>query len=139
MPKIFQSWLVAFALGASVMLSGQQPGDVAARVGDRVITVKEIDEAWRKADPAEHGRAWQALYDGRKQTLDHMVADMLIAQAAKARGVSVEQYEKDEIAKRSKPVTDDDVSDFYEQNKGQLQGKPLADVREPIRRFLEQQ
>ena len=139
MPKIFQSWLVAFALGASVMLSGQQPADVAARVGDRVITLKEIDETWKKAEPAEHGRAWQALYDGRRQTLDRIIADMLIAQAAKARGVGAEQYEKDEIAKRKKPVTDDEISAFYEQNKGQLQGKPLDEIRAPIRSFLDQQ
>jgi len=140
MPKIFQSWLVAFALGASVMLSGQQPaGDVAARVGDRVITLKEVDEAWKKAEPAEHGRAWQALYDGRRQTLDRIVADMLIEQAAKTRGVSPEQYIKEEVAKRKSPVTDSDISSFYEQNKGQLQGKPLAEMRDAIRSFLERQ
>jgi protein-disulfide isomerase len=139
MPKIFQSWLVAFALGASVMLSGQQPADVAARVGDRVITLKDVDEAWRKAEPAEHGRAWQALYDGRKQTLDRIIAGMLIEQAAKTRGVSAEQYTKDEIAKRKTPVTDPEIAAFYEQNKGQLQGKPLVEMRDAIRNFLEQQ
>ena len=140
MPKIFQSWLVAFALGASVMLSGQQPAaDVAARVGDRVITLKDVDDAWRKAEPAEHGRAWQALYDGRKQTLDRIIADMLIEQAAKTRGVSAEQFTKDEISKRNTPVTDPEIAAFYEQNKGQLKGKPLAEMRDAIRNFLEQQ
>jgi protein-disulfide isomerase len=142
MPKIFQSWLVAFALGASVMLSGQQqqqPTDAAARVGDRVITLKDVDEAWKKAEPAEHGRAWQALYEGRRQTLDRIIADMLIEQAAKTRGISAEQYLKEEIAKRNSPVTDPEIEAFYEQNKAQLQGKPLADMRGAIRNFLGQQ
>jgi protein-disulfide isomerase len=139
MPKIFQSWLVAFALGASAMISGQQPADVAARVGDRVITLKDVDEAWKKAEPAEHVRAWQTLYDGRKQALDRIIADMLIEQAAKARGVSADEYTRDEVGKRNKPVTDAEIEAFYEQNKGQLQGKPLADMRGPIRNFLDQQ
>jgi hypothetical protein len=120
--------------------SGSAGGsDVAARVGDRVITVREVDEAWRKADPVEHTRATQLLYQGRKETLDRMVGDMLIEQAAKAKGVSPEQYAKEETAKRVKPITDDAVTAFYEQNKGRMQGKPLEDMRGAIRNFLEQQ
>jgi protein-disulfide isomerase len=139
MPKIFQSWLVAFALGASVMLGAQQPGDVAARVGDRVITLKDVDDAWQKADPAEHGRAWQALYDGRRDALDRIIADLLIEQAAKTRGVTPDQYTKEEVAKRTKAVSDSEIAAFYEQNKDRLQGKPLAEMRDAIRTFLQQQ
>jgi hypothetical protein len=113
--------------------------DVAARVGDRVITMKEVDDAWRKADPVEHTRATQLLYEGRRETLDRIVADLLIEQAAKARGVSAEQYAKEEAAKRVKPVTDEAIAAFYEQNKARMQGKPLEDMRSAIRTYLEQQ
>jgi hypothetical protein len=113
--------------------------DVAARVGDRVITLRELDDAWRKADPVEHTRATQLLYEGRKETLDRLVGDMLIEQAAKTKGVSPEQYAKEETAKRVKPVTDDSVAAFYEQNKARMQGKPLEDMRSAIRAFLLQQ
>jgi hypothetical protein len=112
---------------------------VAAQVGDRVITMKEIDDAWRKADPVEHTRATQLLYQGRKDTLDRMISDMLIEQAAKAKGVSAEQYLKDETAKRLKPVSDAEIAIFYEQNKPRMQGKPLEEMRGAIRNFLEQQ
>jgi hypothetical protein len=61
-------------------------GEVAARVGDRVITLKEVDEAWKKADPVEHTRATQMLYEGRKETVERIVADILIEQAAKSKG-----------------------------------------------------
>jgi hypothetical protein len=115
------------------------PPEAAARVGDRVITLDEVDEAWRKADPVEHTRATQMLYQGRKDTLDRMIADMLIERAAKTKGVPAEQYAKDETAKRITPVSDEMVASFYEQNKARMQGKPLDEMRAAIRNFLEQQ
>ncbi len=122
--------------------SGQSaalPDDAAARVGDRVITLKEVDEAWRKEDPVEHTRATQMLYQGRMETLERMIGDMLIEQAAKGKGVPAEQFAKDETAKRIKPVTDAEIGTFYEQNKARMQGKPLDEMRGAIRNFLEQQ
>jgi hypothetical protein len=119
--------------------SAPLPADAAARVGDRVITFKEVDEAWRKADPVEHGRATQLLYEGRKETLDRMIGDMLIEQAAKSKGLPAGEYEREEMSKRIKAVTDAEVSAFYEQNKARMQGKPLEEMRGLIRNFLEQQ
>jgi hypothetical protein len=119
--------------------SAPLPADAAARVGDRVITMKELDEAWRQADPVEHTRATQQLYEGRKQTLDRMIADMLIEGAAKAKGIPPEQYAKDETARRIKPVSDAEITTFYEQNKARMQGKPLEDMRPAIRKYLEEQ
>jgi hypothetical protein len=113
--------------------------DMAARVGDRVITVAELDEAWRQADAAAQAQAAHALYEGRKQALDRLLADHLIAEAAKARGVSSEQFTKDEIARRTKPVAESDVETFYQQNVSRMQGKPLTEMRGMIRRFLEEQ
>jgi hypothetical protein len=122
---------------APVAIAG--PGDVAAHVGDRVITVAEVDKAWRDADAAAQAQAVQALYDGRKQALDRLVADMLIEQAAKANGVSAAQFANDEIARRTKAVSDAEVNAFYEQNASRMQGKPLEEVRPAIRSFLQQQ
>jgi hypothetical protein len=113
--------------------------DVAARVGDRVITVKDVDAAWRDADPASHAQAAQTLYEGRRQALDRLVADILVADAAKAKGVTAEQLTKDEIARRTKAVTDADIDAFYRQNISRMQGKSLDEVRGLVRSFLEQQ
>ena len=113
--------------------------DPAARFGDRTITVKELDEHWQKSAPGAHAQALQAMYDGRKDALDEIIADTLIQQAAKAKGVTAEQYMQSEIAKRLKPVTDADVVTFFEQNQGQMQGRPLADVGPAIRKYLDDQ
>jgi hypothetical protein len=108
-------------------------------VGDRVITTKELDEAWKQSEPAEHHRATQTVYDGRKAALDRLIANMLIEQAAKATGVAADKFAEDETAKRLKPVGDADVTAFYEQNRARMGGKPLEELRSPIRGFLLQQ
>ena len=130
---------VVCAQQGSGQAAGPLPAEAAARIGDRVITVKEVDDAWRQAEPAEHARATQQLYEGRRQALDRMIADLLIEQAAKAKGVTPEQYATEETAKRIKPVSDAEIAAFYEQNKARMQGKPLDEMRGAIREYLEKQ
>jgi protein-disulfide isomerase len=113
--------------------------DAAARVGDRTVTVKELDDRWQKSAPGPHAQALQALYDGRKEALDEIIADTLITQAAKAKNVTAEQYMQGEVGKRIKPVTDTDIVTFFQENQAQMQGRPLADVGPAIRRYLEEQ
>ncbi|MGE3579342.1 MAG: thioredoxin domain-containing protein [Vicinamibacterales bacterium] len=130
---------VAGVLGIAAPSAAQQPGDVAARMGDRTFTVKELDEAWKASDAKSKAEAEQAIYDGRKDALDRLVAEMLVEQAAKQRGVDAGTYMADEVAKRVKPVTDADVSAFFKANTNQMQGRPLEDVASSIRGFLEEQ
>jgi protein-disulfide isomerase len=126
-------------LGLALPAVAQQPGDVAAKMGDRTFTVKELDDAWKAADAKSKADADQAIYDGRKDALDRLVAEMLVAQAAKTRGVDADAYMKAEVAKRVKPVTEADISAFFKSNTDQMQGRPLADVSGSIRSFLEEQ
>lgn len=118
-----------------------QPSDAGARIGDRTITMKEIDDRWRKAEPAEQAQAVQRIYDGRKDALDAIIADMLIEQAAKAKGggVNPTQFTEAEIARRVKPVTEEEVVVFFQENTAQMQGRGLAAMAPAIRRFLEDQ
>jgi protein-disulfide isomerase len=113
--------------------------DVAARFGERTITVKELDDRWHADQPADHAQAVQKMYDGRKEALDAMVAEMLIEQAAKTAGVTPTQFTEAEIAKRSKPVTDGQVAAFYQENQGQMQGRGFDAMASTIRRYLEEQ
>ena len=117
----------------------QSPSDVAARVGGRAVTVKELDERWRASDAAEQAETIQKLYDGRRAALEAIVADALLAEAAKSRGLSPDAYVEAEISKRVKPVTDTDVAMFYQANIAQMQGQPLSAVGPAITRYLTQQ
>ncbi|MBI2828030.1 MAG: thioredoxin domain-containing protein [Acidobacteria bacterium] len=133
--------LLALACSAPAQqaAAGQSGSDIAAQVGDRAITVKEVDDRWRQAQPAEHAQAVQQIYDGRKQTLDAIVADMLIEQAAKAKGVNAAQFTEAELARRSKPVTDGQVAAFFQENQAQMQGRGIEAMSPAIRRYLEEQ
>jgi protein-disulfide isomerase len=136
---ITSTLLLVLACSAPAQQSSPTANDPAARVGDRTITMKEIEDRWRQNNPAEQAQAIQALYEGRRSALESIIADMLIEQAAKAQGVPPEQYTNDQVTKRLKPVTDADVSAFFQQNQAQMQGRALPAMAPAIRRFLEEQ
>ena len=113
--------------------------DVAARIGDRSITVRELDEKWRATDAAQHAEALQALYDGRRNALENMIADMLIGEEAKKKGMSPDAFVESEISKRVKPVGDAEVVTFYQSNINQMQGRSLEQMSPAINRYLADQ
>ena len=125
--------LISVACSSQAQQAGQ---DVAARVGDRTITVKELDERWTKEDAGAKAQAEQAIFDGRKAALDAIIADMLVDQAAKAKNVTPDAFVKAEIAKRVKPVTDTDVRNFYVQNSDRMQGRTFEQMSPAIQQYL---
>jgi protein-disulfide isomerase len=116
--------------------TAQTAETVVAEVGGRKITIKEVDERWQAADPAERARVTQLLYQHRRNVLEEMVGDMLIAEAAKAANLSVPQFVEQEAGKRIQPVTDADIAQFFEANKERAQGRTLDQLRQPIQEFL---
>ena len=130
---------MAVTLLACSSAPAQQGSDVAARIGDRTITVKELDDRWRADDPAAHAEATQKLYEGRRAALENILAGMLIAEAAKGSGMSLEAYEESQVAGRVKPVTDADVVAFYQANINQMEGRPLEAMAPAINRYLGEQ
>ena len=132
-------WLALTAsLLACSSASSQQLGanDPAARIGDRVVTVKELEDRWRASDPGEHAEITQKLYEGRRTALEEIVAESLIAAAAKGKGMSPEAWVESEISKRARPVGEADVVAFFQANVTQMQGRSLDDMAPAIRRFL---
>ncbi len=134
---------VFFAIAGLLLACSSSPAqsgsDVAARVGGRTITVKELDERWRAADPGEQTETIQKLYDGRRNALESIIADVLLAEAAKTKGLSPEAYVQSEIVKRVKPVTDADVVTFYQANQGQMEGRSVETMAPAISRYLTEQ
>ena len=117
----------------------QAPGDVAARIGDRAVTIRELDERWKKDDAAQSAEVSQMIYDGRRAALEAIIADSLLAEAGKPLGMSAGGYLEAEISKRVKPVTDAEVSTFYTANVSQMQGRPLEAMSPAINRYLTEQ
>ena len=113
--------------------------DVAAQIGDRTVTVGELDEHWQQAEPAARAQAIQQIYDGRKQALDAIVAEMLIGQAATAQGTDPEAFTSAEVARRTKPVTDGQVLAFFQANQSDMQGRDMNAMSPLIRDYLDEQ
>jgi protein-disulfide isomerase len=109
---------------------------VVAEVGERKITLKEVDEQWQSMDPGERARVTQLMYQHRRNVLEQMVGDLVIEDAAKAADLSVPQYLERETQKRVQPVTDADVQQFFDANKDRAQGRTLDQLQQPIREFL---
>ena len=68
-----------------------------------------------------------------------MIADMLVAEEAKKKGMSPDAYVESEISKRVKPVTDAEVVTFYQSNSNQMQGRTLEQMAPAINRYLADQ
>jgi protein-disulfide isomerase len=127
-------------LGCSSAAQQQSVDDaVVARVGDREITLKEVEERWQKQDAAAHAEATQKLYEGRRTALDLLVSEMLIAEAAKGTGLSPEAYEEAELSTRARAVTPADVESFYKDNINEMGGRTFDTAAPLINRFLEEQ
>ena len=66
--------------------AGSDPQQVVATVGDKKITMEDVEARWQKDDPAERARVTQLLYQHRRQSIDQIVGDVLIDAAAKKAG-----------------------------------------------------
>ena len=112
------------------------PDQVVAEIAGRKVTLKELDEKWEEFDSAERARVTQLLYQNRRNMLEQLMGDILIENAAKAAGQSVEAYLAADAAKRATPVSDAEVAAFYEQNKDRAQGRTLEQLSQQIKDFL---
>src|SRR5512134_715949 len=75
------------------------PDQVVAEVGGKPITLREVDAKWEEFDAAERARVVQAMYQSRRNMIDVLVGDQLIANAAKAGNQAVDAYVEKESAR----------------------------------------
>ena len=144
--------LAALLCGASVACSeapsasaqaqtpaSSDPTQVVAEVAGRKVTLKELDDKWEELDAAERARVTQLLYQNRRNMLEQLVGDILIENAAKAAGMSVDTFVQQDSSKRAQPVSEAEIAQFFEQNKERAQGRTLDQLRDQIKGFLESQ
>jgi hypothetical protein len=134
--------LIAVLTGCS-QPSAQQakrpaPNEVVATVGATSITLAEVDDKALEQPVANFGsvKLSQALFEARRAALDELVAGKLLDEAAKAQGIDRTTLIEKEITAKVPPVSDADVTTWYQANQARLQGAPLDQVRQPIRAYL---
>ena len=110
--------------------------DVVARIGDRTITMADLDKEWQSTDAAANAEITFKLYDGRRKALNEIIARQLLTDAARKQGLSPEAYEEAELSKRVTEINDDEVAAFYAANLREMQGRSLPEVSSLITRYL---
>lgn len=109
----------------------------AVQVGDRVITVAEVDREWRRTDPASYVGLSRQIYEIRRRIADTMAADELLAREAAARGLTTEALLNEEIPKRVITTPDSAVRSLYEGLGDRARGATLEQMRPALRAWLQ--
>jgi protein-disulfide isomerase len=136
--SILGTALVAVILGgwaAALAQSPEAPAGTAARVGDDTISMAELEQTLA----TELSRLDQQRQDLLTGRLNQLIADRLLGQEAKRRGIGVDALVRDEIEAKVIAVTEADVTDFINQNRARIRQSEGAEVRSKVADFLRQQ
>jgi protein-disulfide isomerase len=105
---------------------------VVAEINGEVITDEEVE----KALGGRLQRLEEQIYQLKRQKLEELIDERLLAREAATRGVSVQALLESEVDAKTATVTDEDVERFYEANKNRLRGDETA-LRDQIRGYLQ--
>jgi hypothetical protein len=126
---------VAFALlfSASGFALAEETKGTLAQIGDHAITEADIaDEI-----AGQMVRINNQLYSVKKQAVDSAIANYLIEQEARKRGVTPDQLLQQEVTDKIPAVTDAEIQQVYDSNKARLGGKKLEEVKSQIQQQLQ--
>ena len=130
----FGAIIVAVALGVSPVRAQTSATKPLAEVNGEAITAKDLERSLgSKLTQLE-----EQVYNLKRQELDSLIAQRLVAQEAKKRGIPVAALVDAEVTSKVTLVTEGEIDSFYQANKEGLRGDE-ATVRQQIRTFLQQQ
>ncbi len=118
---------------ATLGAAGAEP---AAKVGDRIITVAEVDEEWRRTDPGGYVGLSREIYDNRRRAADRLVMNELLAREAAARGITTQAILDEEIPKRIVTMPESAVLSLYQSLGDRTRGATLEQMRPALRAWL---
>jgi protein-disulfide isomerase len=122
-----------------LLFGGVLPASAAdaplATVGGRSITRSEVEARVKpKLLEIENQR-----YEVMREGLDEIIAEEVFVQEAKARGVTVEVLEEQEVVKKVQAPTEEEIKQIYEENKEALDNAPFETAKPYINDILTQQ
>jgi len=121
--------IIGLALGGLAQVAN---AETLATVGKKTIDRADVEKAVRPQLIALENERYNTIKGG----IDDLVADALFEQEAAARGVTVEQLQQVEIVDKIPHPSDADIQKVYEENKEQLEGAPLDQVKDQIVEYL---
>jgi hypothetical protein len=109
-------------------------GEPLAEVDGVAITSEEVE----KALAAQLSKLEEQIYNLKRQRVEALINEKLLAKAAAKRGISVPALLDAEVTSKVGLVTEQEIEKFYQDNKAQLKGEESG-VREQIRAHLQNQ
>ncbi len=113
------------------------PGAAAATVGDRIITVAEVDREWRRQDPGGFIALAREIHDTRWRFTDALVAEELIAREAAAQGLTPEALLERELPPRIVEMPESAVRSLYADVGTAARGASYEQMEPALRAWLE--
>ncbi len=104
---------------AMLLASTAAQAETVAKVGDREISLDEVEQ---RAKP-QLVEIEQQRFDALSGSLDELIRAELLDREAKARGITVPELFKAEIADKVPAPSEDEVKKLYEQYKDQIDGE----------------
>lgn len=114
-------------------LQGEETAGVLATVEGRAITEADIGNSIA----GQMVRINSQIYTLKKQAVDALIADHLLAQEAKKRGVSREQLLQQEVNAKVGAASDAEVEQVYNANKARLGNKTLEEMKPQLLQQLQ--
>jgi protein-disulfide isomerase len=124
------------ALQVSAVAQGraQNAGTAVASVDGKVIGSADVE----KTIGGDLARLEAQIYELKKNKLETLIDEQLLAQEASIRGIPIAALLQDEVTSKSSTVTNEEVAAYYGANQAKLQ-KDLNAWRDQIRAFLNAQ
>jgi len=122
------------ALSSSAGAGAPVKSEPLAEVDGAAITSAEVEQAIG----APLRNLEEQIYNLKRQKLEALIADRLLAREAAKRGLTVQALLDAEVTAKVGLVTEQEIETFYQANKAQLKGEE-ATVREQIRSYLQNQ
>jgi protein-disulfide isomerase len=129
-------WACALVMAPGVLGAAQAPAASAplAEVDGERITAEEVE----KAIAAQLSKLEEQIYDLKRQQVEALITERLLAREAAKRGVTIQALLDAEVTTQVALVTEQEIETFYQANKARLKGDE-ATVREQIRAHLQKQ
>lgn len=122
---------------ASLVVPTPAAADAAAIVGDRTITVGDVDREWQATDPGTYLALMRQLHDHRRRVADAMATSDLLAREAAARSLTPEALLAEEVPKRVIAMPDTALTALYESLGDRTRGAALERMKPSLRAWLE--
>jgi len=121
-------------LVTSLQLPGAVAAEVVARVGEKEITLAEVNTA-------SHGKIsalQRELVATKRAALRSVIKDLLFRLAARQAELASEDFHQREVTGKAKTVSDKQVEAFYQKHRDDFTGDAAAD-RAAVRFYLERE